>query len=755
MNRIAENATLEALDFPVLVQVLASWAQTSMGREKLEKIKPIADLHKIEERHSEVAELRSYIDGDAVLPLAQACSLEGVLRVAGVEGKVLNFDEMMAVYRTVQVGRTVRRQFAGHDRLTRLSAIADAIPDLELLVEQIKKVFDEEGKIRDSASSELAALRHKKRKVRAKLLDSLEQMVKRDDPRGILRDRLVTQRGDRYVVPVRAEHRSIFPGVVHDTSSSGQTIYVEPLEFVDQQNTLVEFDRQEQEEVQRLLADLTGHVRAVTGALTATEQTIASLDACQAIAQFADIIDAVRPIVTDGELSLRGARHPLMIPGVTGKRNRLGPEATVGEEERPSIDERRVPPVPLDLEIDSSTQALVITGPNTGGKTIVLKTIGLLTLMAQCGVPVPAAVARLSWRPRIYADIGDEQSVIANLSTFSGHLTRIKQFLDDLLPGSLVLLDELGTGTDPAEGAALGIAVLEHLANLGAMTIVSTHHDALKAFAHSSGCSLNASMEFDSESLQPTYTLRIGRPGRSNAFDIAETLGLEASLVERARGLVDINAAQLDSLIRTVENEAEALASDREEVQEQQSGLEKAHTQYESLNRELVELRQSLVNDGRAAIDEAIKRLRSRGDSMLTALSKELDETRKSRTAQDRRARLAARIGDAYADARRALDTAVDASVWTMEKLQPDTDILAAGTVQEVHTEGVGETLQIDDNLEAPLKRGQLVLVKPLNLRGQVVRNWVGDPESETSVEVDVHGKRLIVSREQVRLLVI
>jgi DNA mismatch repair protein MutS2 len=364
-------------------------------------------------------------------------------------------------------------------------------------------------------------------------------------------------------------------------------------------------------------------------------------------------------------------------------------------------------------------------------------------------------VARLSCRPKVYADIGDEQSVIANLSTFSGHLTRIKQFLDDLLPGSLVVLDELGTGTDPAEGAALGIAVLEHLANLEAMTIVSTHHDALKAFAHSSKCSVNASMEFDSESLQPTYTLRIGRPGRSNAFDIAETLGLEASLVERARGLVDINAAQLDSLIRSVENEAEALASDREEVQEQQSGLEKAHAQYESLSRELVELRQSLVNDGRVAIDEAIKRLRSRGDSMLTALSKELDETRKSRTAQDRRARWAARIGDADADARRVLDAAVDASVWTMEKLRPDIDILAADTVQEAHTEGAGETLQIDDNLEAPLKRGQLVLVKPLNLRGQVVRNWVGDPKSEASVEVDVHGKRLIVSREQVRLLVV
>jgi DNA mismatch repair protein MutS2 len=755
MNRIADNVTLEALDFPLLVQVLASWAQTSMGREKLKKIKPIADLQKIEERHSEVAELRSYIEDDGALQLAPACSLEEVLRVAGVEGKVLDFGEMMAVYRTVQVGCTVRRQFAGQDRLTRLSAMADSIPDLKLLAEQIEKVFDEEGKIRDSASTELAALRHKKRKLRSTLLHSLEQMVKRDDPRAVLRDRLVTQRGDRYVVPVRAEHRSIFPGVVHDTSSSGQTIYVEPLEFVDQQNALVEFDRQEQEEVQRLLADLTGHIRAVSDALAATEQTIARLDACQAIAQFADIIDAVRPIVTDGALSLRGARHPLMVPGVTRKRDRLGPEATGEGEERHSFDERHVPPVPLDVEIDSSTRALVITGPNTGGKTIVLKTIGLLTLMAQCGVPVPAEVARLSCRPRIYADIGDEQSVVANLSTFSGHLTRIKQFLDDLLPGSLVVLDELGTGTDPAEGAALGIAVLEHLANLEAMTIVSTHHDALKAFAHSSKCSVNASMEFDSESLQPTYTLRIGRPGRSNAFDIAETLGVEASLVERARGLVDINAAQLDSLIRSVENEAEALASDREEIQEQQNGLEKAHAQYESLNRELVEFRQSLVGEGRAAIDEAIKRLRSRGDKMLAALSKELDETRKSRTAQDRRARWAARIGDADAGARRDLDAVVDASVWTMEKLRDDVDILAASTVQEVDTKGTDEILQIDGDLETPLKRGQMVFVKPLNLRGQVVRNWVGNLESEASVEVDVHGKRLIVRREQVLLLAI
>lgn len=747
MSCIAEDATLEALDFPLLVHVLAGWAQTSMGREQLEKTEPMADLHKIEERQLEVSELRAFMESGTDLSLAAACPLKEVLRMAWIAGTVLNSDDMMAVYRMAKVGQNVRRELAGLDELPRLSAVREAIPDLGSLIEQIEKTFDDEGKVRDSASPELVALRRKKRKARAKLLHSLEQMVKSEPLGRALRDRLVTQRGDRYVVPVRTEHRSILPGVVHDTSSSGQTLYVEPLESVDQQNTMVEVDRAEQEEVQRLLADLTGHVRAAATALATTEQNIATLDAWQATAQFADVIDAVRPILTDGELLLRGARHPLMIPGVMARTSRLEFEADADE------DERLVQPVPLDLEVDGSTRALVITGPNTGGKTVVLKTVGLLTLMAQCGLPVPAAAARLSWRPRVHADIGDEQSIVANLSTFSAHLTRIKRFLDDLLPGSLVVLDELGTGTDPAEGAALGIAILEHLANLGATTIVSTHHDALKAFAHSSKDAVNAAMEFDSQTLEPTYRLRIGRPGRSNAFDIAERLGLDAMLVERARGLIDTNAAQLDSLIRSVETEAEALASDREDIQEQQSGLAKVHRRYESLNRELLELRESLAREGRVAIDEATNRLRVQGDMMLKALSIELGETRKSRSAQDRRARWAARVGGVDTDAFRELEEATNVPGQALEMVPDDVDVLALGAAQEVGDGAVGEVPQTDNDLKAPLERGQPVVVKPLNLHGQVVRDWAGDPDAEVSVEVDVHGKRLIVSRQQVRRL--
>ena len=754
MSGIAGEATLEALDFPLLVQALAGWAQTPMGKERLEKTCPLADRREIEERHAEIEEFRTFMAGGGALSLAPARPLEAVLRGSSVAGTVLDFDDMVAVYRTAQVGSDVRRRLAGLDESPRLSAVAATIPDLGPLISQIEKVFDKDGEVRDSASPELAALRRKKGTMRANLLASLEQMVKGDRLEGVLRDRLVTQRGGRYVVPVRAGRRAALPGVVHDSSSSGQTLYVEPLESVDQQNAVVEADLAERREVQRLLADLSGHVRAAAGALAATEHAIVVLDVRQAIARFAELMDAVRPTFTDGDLSLRGARHPLLIPGVMSTAPRGALDAAAGADQPidAAREEEQAQPVPLDLDIDAATRALVITGPNTGGKTVVLKTVGLFTLMAQCGLPLPAATARLSCRPRVHADIGDEQSIVASLSTFAAHLTRIKGFLDDAPLGSLVLLDELGTGTDPAEGAALGIAVLEHLAGLGATTIASTHHDALKAFAHASEDTVNAAMEFDSETLRPTFKLRIGRPGRSNAFDIAETLGLDAALVERARGLIDIDAVELDSLIRSVEGEAEALAADREGVQEEQDRLAQAHGRYEVLNRQLLGLRESLADEGRVAIEAALERLRADGDKMLVALADELDESRRSRSAQDRRAGWAAKVGGADAAARRDLDAVVDASARAVEELIDRADMAAgaAGTVGGA----MGDTPHTDDDdPTAPLQRGQPVVVMPLNLRGQVARDWAGGAGAEATVEVSVHGKRLIVSRRQVRRL--
>lgn len=733
MSAVAEAGTLAALDFGSVLEALAGQAQTPMGRQRLQALTPSNDQEAVEALHGQVAEFRDFMAGGAALSLGPARPLETALRAAAIEGTVLDYDDMVGVYRTAQVNEQVRRRLVRAAEQPSLAAIGAALPDLGALVAQIEKVFDDDGEVRDSASPELAKLRRKKRAMRTRVLESLETLSKADELEGVLRDRLVTQRGGRYVVPVRADRRGSLPGVVHDTSSSGRTIYVEPLDSLEQQNDLTEADRAERHEVHRLLAELTGHVRAARGALGEAEKAIAELDTRQAKARFAERIDAVRPRFVDTGLRLRGARHPLMIPAVA--RLTDDPEAIVEEGREP---------VPLDLEIDADVRTVVITGPNTGGKTVVLKSLGLACLLAQCGVPVPAHEARLPICPRVHADIGDEQSIVANLSTFSAHLTRIKAFLDDAPAGSLVLLDELGTGTDPAEGAALGIAVLEHLARRDVTTIASTHHDALKAFAHGADEAVNAAMEFDSETLQPTYRLRVGLPGRSNAFDIAARLGLDAELVGRARELLGGDTAQLDSLIRSVEGEAEALASDRRGVQVEQDRLADAHQRYEKLNDRLKELREELAGEGRAAVDEALATVRRAGEELLEELSRELGETRKSRAAQDRRAAWAAKVGQAEAAAREQIGGRVQEATAVHER------VTAAADISPVSSSPESETID-DDDPSSPLERGDPVLVRPLNLRGRVARDWPVDGDEEAEVEVDVQGKRLIVERRKVR----
>ena len=730
MSAVASAETLRVLDFPLLVDSIAGQTQTVMGRERLLAVTPTTDRDELEDRHRLAAESRAWIASNGPLSLGGAEPLGEHLRQVTVAGTVLETASLLAVARTAKVASAVRRRLAGKSEVPGLAAIAAGIPDLSPLVSQIGDVLDDEGEIKDDASPELVGLRRKKKKLKSRLLDSLEKLVRSDKLDGVLRDRIVTERSGRYVVPVHASRRGALQGVVHDSSSSGQTIYVEPLESVEAQNALVEAEKSEDQEIQRLLAELTAHVSAAADALAAAERAIEEIDALQGIARFAEMADAVMPEFVDDELALDGARHPLMI-------------------ESGSV-------VPLDLALGDEASILVITGPNTGGKTVALKTVALLTLMAQCGIPVPAARARLRCCPRVHADIGDDQSIIANLSTFSAHLTRIQRFLEDCPPGSLVLLDELGTGTDPAEGAALGVALLERLDELGALTLASTHHDALKAFAHGHPRALNAAMEFDGETLQPTFRLRLGLPGRSNAFDIAARLGLERKLVERARGLLDVDTRQLDSLLRSVEGEAESLASDREDVQQQQDRLMAAEARLEGINRDFEELRQEFAHEGRKAVEEALGEVRGAGERLLDELAEELGETRRSRAAQDRRARWAARVSAADASAQSRIAETVDAAVEeaSARSSAAGEERAACAVAGDEAGDRVDEMVPAaDDDPAASLRRGDPVLVMPMRLRGRVGRDW--DPESDEpdDVEVDVHGKRLIVGRQQVRRL--
>jgi len=732
MTEVASDGTLRALDFPPLLEAVAGQAQTPMGAGAILRLTPLADRDLIEERQAEVAECRDYAGQNGYVALAAAEPLAGLLESVVVEGTILEPAALLAVGRTARVANMVRDRLATRsEEWPLLAALGEQIPDFGSLVRQVEAVLDEEGEVRDRASPELARLRSHRRRLRSKVLDALEQIVHTSGKDDVLQERLVTQRGGRYVVPVRSAKRGSLKGVVHDTSSSGQTLYVEPLAVLEQQNALAEATRAEEVEIQRLLAELTGHVRGAHAALLSAERSVSHLDSLQALARFAEITDAVRPEFVDHGMRLRGARHPLMIEGVR---------------------EHDVSFVPLDMELQDDDRSLIITGPNTGGKTVALKTVGMLSLMAQCGLPVPANEARLPCCPRIYADIGDEQSIVANLSTFSAHLTRINSFLQDCPAGSMVLLDELGTGTDPAEGSALGIALVEQFSALGALTLVSTHHDALKAFAHAYPSAMNAAMEFDSASLQPTYRLRLGLPGRSNAFEIAARLGLATDLLDRARALMQRDNQELDSLIRNVEGQAEALESDRISVEEQRRELRSTVAAAREHEARIAEHLEQLRRDGKAVINEAVDGVRERGEELLAEFAEQMGEARRDRAASDRRARWAAQVSAKQQAAEKSLEVAMDGLGRESE--------LSGSRIWSTGSEGIDADL--DMRAEAPaedadhgaLERGQPVVVQPLNLRGTVARDWFPGDAMGTSVEVDVRGKRLLVERDRVRKLV-
>ncbi len=732
MSEVASDGTLRVLDFSPLLAAVAGQTQTSMGATAILRLLPLADHHIIEDRHAEVDECRRYAGQNGYLGVGSAEPLADWLGSVSIEGTVLEAGALLAIGRTAGVANMIRDRLSTRaEDWPRLAAVGEQIPDLGGLVRQVEAVLDEEGEVRDRASPELARLRTRRRRMRTKVMEALEQIVQTKGKDDVLQERLITQRGGRFVVPVRSTKRGSLKGVVHDTSSSGQTLYVEPLAVLDQQNALAEASRAELVEVQRLLAELTGYVRDAHDALMIAERSIAHLDSLQALSRFAELTEAVRPEFVDCGIRLRGARHPLMIEGV--------------REDDLSF-------VPLDLELENEHRALIITGPNTGGKTVVLKTVGILALMAQCGIPVPANEARIPCCPRIYADIGDDQSIVANLSTFSAHLTRINSFLEDCPEGSLVLLDELGTGTDPAEGSALGIALVEQFDALGALTLVSTHHDALKAFAHRYPSALNAAMEFDSVSLQPTFRLRLGLPGRSNAFEIAARLGLEKDLLDRARDLMRRDNQELDSLIASVEGQAEALESGRMIVEEQQAELRETVAAARDQKARLAEHLDQLRRDGKDVISKAVDGVREHGERLLAELAEEMGEAKRGRANADRRARWAAQASAVENVAEKSLSTAMNGL--SQQSEMSGTKIWSTGPEHIDSDLDLRSEAPADSGEQGPLERGQPVLVQPLNLRGTVARDWLPSDADGASVEVDVRGKRLLVERDRVRRLV-
>ena len=427
---------------------------------------------------------------------------------------------------------------AARDTAPALAALTDSLPRVQGLREAIGRALDDDGAVTDHVSSRLGHLRRELRSRRRKIIQELERMLQTSDADRLFADRFVTVRHGRYVLPVRAEARARVRGIVHDRSQSGQTVFVEPENIVDANNDLVDLAREEEQEIQEILAGLTDELRSRGAELDALVETVAELDWIFARAHLANRMQAAAPELAAGTtVALREARHPLLV-------------AQTWTDSARTV-------MPIDIELDGERPLLVITGPNAGGKTVALKTLALLALMAQSGCHIPAAAgSRLPVFSALHAVIGDDQSVAENLSTFSAFVKQAREILAEAGPGSLVLLDELGAGTDPDEGAALARAILEALDAAGALVVASTHLEPLKVFASTYPRARNASVEFDAERLAPTFRLRYDLPGQSYALAIAGRLGLPDALIDRAQAYRSADAARMSDLIAQLDEAA-------------------------------------------------------------------------------------------------------------------------------------------------------------------------------------------------------
>lgn len=588
------------LELDKILKQLAGYASFSASRALLEALEPTADLEEARRRIAETSEARLLLEEREAVSIGGARDVRPYVSGA-VRGVTLTAEQLLEIKATLQAAAALKRTLEKvADRFPLLARIASGLDEGRRVVAAIAQVLDDEGQVLDSASPRLAQIRHDLHLAHSRLQSRLQAILNSGRYAPYLQEALVTLREGRYVIPVKAEARGRVRGIVHDQSSSGATLFIEPLETVEINNEIRELQLAEQNEILRILREVSALVGEHAEAICQTVEALAALDAAFARARYANALRASAPQLVDFD--------PARFPGSTVRLYRA---------RHPLIDPQQV--VPIDVELDPETYVLIITGPNTGGKTVALKTVGLLTLMAQCGLHIPAAEgSTLSVFNAVYADIGDEQSIEQSLSTFSAHLMHIIHILQQADERSLVILDELGAGTDPTEGAALARAILDELCQRGATTFVATHYPELKLYAHSMPGVRNASVEFDLETLSPTYRLIVGLPGRSNALAIAERLGLSSSIIERARGYVGVQDLHADDLL-------EEIHRTREEIRQTQARL--LHTEAE-LNRQRDELRARLDNieEERRAILEAA---RAEAHAELEALREEVRELRR------------------------------------------------------------------------------------------------------------------------------
>lgn len=605
--------TFRDLQWDQLLEHLWDQSQTPEGRLLLERLQPPPDRAGVELRLGEVAEVMELLESDPAPPLGGLRDIRKAVQHTTLDG-VLVVEDLSAIQRNCDVAARVERYFKSRRRkLPKLSALGELVDPCKSLRSRLSEAIEPGGQLSDSASRDLARLRRAVQNQHDRISTKVQQLLRDDRFEHALRDDYFTLREDRYVLPIRIGAKGEVEGIVHAYSSSGRTAFIEPSELVELNNQLRWSQIELQEEIDRILADLSRMVASHAEVLFRNVEILAYLDVICAIARFGRTLDASVPTITDGAVELRQARHPLL--ELKTRRERRG-------EEGPFT-------VPNDLVVEPPRRALIVSGPNTGGKTVALKTMGLCAMMTRFGLPLPVAPgSSIALFESIFTDIGDEQSIDRDLSTFSGHVTNIDSFLPLCDEKSLVLLDELFVGTDPVQGAALAVALLEELAGRGTTTVVTTHLEGLKTLAYQADSFANASMGFDLDSLSPTYQMTLGVPGRSYAVRIASRLGLKSSVVERTMEILEGEDHQ------AVEEVLAGLEGEVRQLEEEKIRLRDARHQAEKREKRFRKKFQELLQKDRSDLFDETKSLRQELRQARDLIRQQLKELRTERTVE-------------------------------------------------------------------------------------------------------------------------
>jgi DNA mismatch repair protein MutS2 len=692
-----QPSALRALEFDRIVEAVTDFALTPIGADRLSRLAPSTDPQQVGQWQAATTETVRFVTTHGLFPLRASSELPQILEALGVEGRALESLRLLALATfldSIDESRAGIRRAPGSFPL--LDAATTGAASFKGESAQVRDKIDPSGEVVDHASPELRLIRDRLRRQKSRLRSTLESYLRGKETAKYLQDQVVSERNGRYVLLVKAEHRGGIPGIVHGTSTSGASLFLEPLSTVEINNDIVALEEQEAEEVRRILLALTDAFRQRAADLERTVEAAVELDVLQGRARFSESIAGIEPALsTDGAFELQAARHPLLKK-----------------------------PVAVTIKVIPPATILLVTGPNTGGKTVALKTAGLLAMMMQAGLRIPAEHgSRLPVFRSLFADIGDEQSIEASLSTFSAHITNIASMDRGLVTPALVLLDEVGSGTDPIEGGALGVAIVDHFRRRGATVIATSHYDQLKTYASTTEGVASAAFGFELETFAPTYQLIYGSPGRSLALEIAARLGLNPSVVAAARENLSAREAQLadhlakiDQDMRALEHEHRLAARERETLQAAEARMQHRedalHQREETFKRRLNEELNAQVRQARKEIDVVIADLKAKADAMAKA-------PRLVSTGD---------AGGARADARAAVD-AIAARANAGESLpEPSTASHQPSAI-------------------SPVAVGSRVIVGGLGLEAVVTSVHDG------TADLDVRGKRMRASIRDLRLI--